>query len=79
MFDNRMVDFGDVAIRCDRINGMTRGVDGTRIDTGYARDAEQTTSMPYRDALKLYEEARAESFAEYRAYMLDLAKIQKVV
>ena len=71
---SRLIDFGDVAVRFDRIKGLERGVDGTRIGVDYGRDDDVTTSMPYRDALKLYEEARAQGEREYQEHMLAMAR-----
>ncbi len=73
-----MVDFGDVSIRFDLIRSLKRGVDGTTISCDYGRDGEETT-MPYRDALKLYEEVRAKAAADYEQHMLKLAAVQRVV
>ena len=69
----RMIDFGDVAVRFDVIKRLDRGVDGTTIQCEYSRDENPTTSMPYRDALRLYEEARVQADAEYREHQIRLA------
>lgn len=75
----RMIDFGDVAVRFDMIKRLDRGVDGTTIQMDYTRDGSPTTSMPYRDALRLYEEARAQADAEYREHQIRLAAATRMV
>lgn len=78
---SRLIDFGDVAVRMDEIRKLVRGVDGTSIECAYGPpDDGPTTSMPYRDALKLYEEHRALSEREHQEYMLKLtAAGQRVI
>lgn len=74
-----LIDFGDVAVRFDTIKQLERGVDGTTIHCEYSRADAVTTSMPYRDAVRLYEETRAAEEASYREHMVKLASVQRVV
>lgn len=74
-----MVDFGDISIRFDRIESLRRGVDGTEIKCGYGREERIETATPYREALRLYEEVRAQAELDYNAHQIALAKVQRVV